>query len=96
MILYDNAGAILALGRYWALVPWPFKDEKKALKYYREYQATQYFKKSDEGPLYLAELLLKLKRKEYEAEAKTLLEKMAHSNNEDCCGQAKRLLAKIE
>jgi hypothetical protein len=41
-------------------------------------------------------LLLKLKRKGDEAEAKTLLEKVTHSNNEVFCGQAKRLLAKIE
>jgi hypothetical protein len=29
--VYDNIGAILARGRYWALLPGPFKDEKKAL-----------------------------------------------------------------
>jgi hypothetical protein len=93
---YDDAGAILALGRYWASVPWPFKDEKKALRYYREYQATEYFSTSEEGPLYLAELLLKLKRKGDEAEAKALLEKVAHSNNGDSRSQAEKLLAIIE
>ena len=66
------------------------------LKYHRDYQATNYFTKGDEGLLYFAELLLKLKRKRDEAEAIAVLEKVTHSNNEDFCGQAKRLLAEIK
>ncbi len=66
--MYDEAGPILALGRFWAVVPWPFKDKKKALKFYREYQRTQYFAKKDEGKVYLAELLLHLRRKENKAD----------------------------
>jgi len=94
--LYDDAGPILALGRFWAVVPWPFKDKKKALKYYREYQATKYFAERDKGKIYLAELLLKLKGKENKAEAKALLEKVAQSDDKYFRDWANRLLAKID
>ena len=29
--MYDEAGPILGLGRFWAVVPWPFKNKKKRL-----------------------------------------------------------------
>lgn len=91
----DDAGPILALGRFWAVVPWPFKDKEKALTYYREYQATKYFAEKDEGKIYLAELLLKLKGRGDEAEAKALLEKVVRSDNRYFRDWASRLLAEI-
>jgi len=94
--MYDEAGPILALGRFWAVVPWPFKDKEKALTYYREYQATKYFTDKDEGKIYLAELLLKLKGKGDEAEAKALVEKVAQSDDRYFREWATRLLAKIK
>lgn len=90
--MYDDAGPILALGRFWAVVPWPFKDNEKALAFYREYQATRYFYEKDEGKIYLAELLLKLKGGEKIAEAKSLLEKVAKSDEKYFRDWAMRLL----
>ena len=94
--MYDEAGPILAIGRFWAVVPWPYKDKKKALKYYREYQSTRYFAEKDLGKVYLAELLLALKGKENIEEAKTLLEKAAQSDEKYFRDWAKRLLKKIK
>jgi hypothetical protein len=90
--MYDEAGPILALGRFWAVVPWPFKNKKKALKFYREYQKTPYFAEKDEGKIYLAELLLDLRGKENKAEAKALLEEVAQSDEKYFRDWAKRLL----
>jgi hypothetical protein len=94
--MYDEAGPILALGRFWAVVPWPFKDKKKALKFYREYQGTQYFAEKDEGKVYLAELLLDLGGEENKAEAKALLEGVAQSDEKYFRDWAKRLLLDIK
>lgn len=91
---YDNAGPILALGRFWAVLPWPFQNKKKALNYYREYQATKYFIDTDKGPIYLADLLLKMKGKENKDEAKTLLLKILKSEKKYYRDWAKRLLEK--
>ena len=93
--MYDDAGPILALGRFWAVVPWPFRDKEKALTYYREYQATKYFAEKDEGKIYLAEMLLKLKGRGDKAEAKALLEKVAQSDDRYFRQWANRLLAEI-
>lgn len=90
--MYDDAGPILALGRFWAVVPWPFKDNEKALAFYREYQTTRYFYEKDEGKIYLSELLLKLKGREKIAEAKSLLEKVAQSDEKYFRDWAMRLL----
>jgi hypothetical protein len=50
--MYDEAGPMLALGRFWAVVPWPYKDKKKALRFYREFQTTRYFDEKAEGKVY--------------------------------------------
>lgn len=54
---FEKGGTILALGRFWQVVPFPFTDKDKALKLYREFQHTKYFKDSIEGHIYFAELL---------------------------------------
>lgn len=94
--MYNDAGPILALGRFWAMIPWPFRDRKKALKYYRAYQATRYFVDKDEGKIYLAELLLEIKGEENKKEAKALLKCVAQSDERYFSDWAKRLLLKIE
>jgi len=94
--LYNDAGPILALGRFWAVVPWPYKDKEKALKFYREYQKTRYFKEKAEGKIYLAEVLLELDGKENRQEAKALLQKALRSDKKFFTDRAKRLLNKIE
>ena len=47
--MYKEAGPMLCLGRFWAVLPWPMRDRKKSLQYYREYQATKYFADSLEA-----------------------------------------------
>ncbi len=93
---YNEAGPILAIGRFWAVLPWPLRDRKKALTFYREYQKTEYFAKKDEGKIYLAELLLALKGKENRAEAKALLEKTAQSDDAYFSSWAERLLKELK
>lgn len=94
--MYDEAGPMLSLGRFWAVVPWPYKDKKKALKFYREYQQTQYFNEKAEGKIYLAEVLLALNGKENRKEAKALLQKASQSDEKYFIDWSKRLLKKIE
>lgn len=92
--MYNEAGPILSLGRFWAVVPWPYKDKKKALKFYREYQKTRYFNEKVEGKIYLAEVLLELKGNK--KEAKVLLKKASQSDEKYFIDWAERLLRKIE
>ena len=94
--MYNEAGPMLSLGRFWAVVPWPYKDKGKALKFYREYQKTRYFNEKVEGKIYLAEVLLELKGKGNEEEAKALLKKASRSDEKYFIDWAKRLLRKIE
>jgi hypothetical protein len=90
--MYNEAGPMLALGRFWAVVPWPYKDRKKALRFYREYQKTRYFNEKAEGKVYLAELLLELKGKGNKEEAKALVEKASQSDEKYFRDWARRLL----
>ena len=94
--LYDNGGATLALGRFWAVLPWPFTDKKKALKYYREYQQTEFFDHYPEGMYYLAELLEKLGGKKNKSEAKTVLERVIQLDDPYYKGLAETLLKEID
>ena len=92
--MYNEAGPILSLGRFWAVLPWPLKDKKASLKYYQEYRQTPYFADSDEAHIFVAELLLDMGGKDNKAEAKKLLEKAAGAANPYFSDWAKRLLEK--
>lgn len=93
--MYDDAGPVLSLGRFWAVVPWPFRDKKRAMAYYREYQKTPYFDVKPDAQIYLAELLLKIRGKENKKEAKDLLTKAARSKEKYFSDWAKELLSKL-
>lgn len=93
---YNNAGPILSLGRFWAVLPWPLKDKKKSLAYYREYQATSHFADNTEARIFLAELLLQMGGKKNKAEAKTYLEKAVQSTDQYLKDWAERLLTKAK
>lgn len=91
--MYNKAAAILALGRFWTVLPGWMKDYDKATKYLREYQATEYFDDPPpDGPIFMAELLLKIGEDKDKAEAKALLETAAKSNEKYYSDWAKRLL----
>ena len=93
--MYKEAGPMIALGRFWQVLPWPMRDRKKALKYFREYQGTQYFADNIEVHVYLGELLIQIGGKENKAEAKGYLEKAANSDDAFYKERAKELLKKI-
>jgi hypothetical protein len=90
---YAESGAIIGLGRFWAMLPWPFRDREKALKYLREYHKTEYLYNRPEGLVFLGELLLELGGEEDMAEAKLLLEEAAQSDVKYFRDRAKKLLA---
>ena len=91
--MYVKAGPILSLGRFWTVLPWPLRDFDKAIKYMREYEATKYFNyPPPDGPVYLSELLLKIGGDKNKAEAKTLLEGVAKSNDKYYSNRAKQLI----
>ena len=79
--MYNDAGPVLSLGRFWSVLPWPMRDRKKALEYYNEFQATPYFADNAEAKIFVAELLMKLKGEENKAQAKKLLTEAAQSDD---------------
>jgi tetratricopeptide (TPR) repeat protein len=79
--MYKEAGPMLSLGRFWAVLPWPMRDREKALAYYREYEQTEYFADNTEAHLFLAELLIQMGGDENKTEAKKYLEKALHSED---------------
>ena len=93
--MYQQGGSMIALGRFWQVLPWPMRDRKKSLKYYREYQATQYFTDNIEVHVYLGELLIQIGGNENKAEAKGYLEKAANSDDPYFKERAKELLKKL-
>ncbi len=93
--MYEDAGSILALGRFWAVLPWPMYNKKKSLAYYREYQETPFFQEGPEGKVYLAELLISLGGKANKAEAKQILEQAIQTDDPYFNNWAQRLLEKV-
>jgi tetratricopeptide (TPR) repeat protein len=93
--MYTEGGPMIALGRFWQVLPWPMRDRKKSLKYYREYQATPYFADNMEVHVYLGELLIQIGGKENKAEAQGYLEKAGNSTDAFYSERAKELLKKL-
>ena len=93
--LYNEGGPMLSLGRFWAVLPWPLRDRKKSLAYYREYQQTEYFATNTEAQLFLAELLIQIGGDENKNEARKYLEKAAKSDDPYFTDWAKRLQANL-
>jgi hypothetical protein len=94
--MYADAGPILAFGRFWSVLPWPFRDRQKALHYLREYQETPYFAKEDQAKIYLAEVLLAMNGDQNRREAEALLRLAAQSDEQYYSDWAKRLLAEMD
>jgi len=94
--MYHEAGPMLSLGRFWAVLPWPLRDRKKSLQYYREYQKTRYFADNMEAHVYLGELLIQMGGDKNKAEAKGYLEKATGSDDPYFRAKAKELLAKLK
>ena len=94
--MYKKGGPILSLGRFWAILPWPIRDRKQSLKYYREYQATGYFADNIEAQVYLSELLIQIGGDKNKAEAKGYLQQAVKADNPYFREWANELLAKIK
>lgn len=94
--MYEDAGSILALGRFWAVLPWPMKSKKKSMAYYREYQQTSYFQQRDEGKIYLSELLIAKGGKANKAEAQEILEQAVQTDDAYFRDWALKLMAKLK
>ncbi len=94
---YEHGGPIAALGRFWAVLPWPLKDKKLAMKYYREFHKTKFFGRpyTVQFNVYYAELLMEDSKTR--DEAKALLEEVPKiSKNKYWQDQAKNLLSDLE
>ena len=89
--MYKDGGPMLALGRFWAVLPWPMRDREKALAYYREYQQTEYFATNTEAQLYVAELLIQIGGDKNKAEAKGYVENALQSDDPYFKNWAERL-----
>ena len=94
--MYKEGGPMIALGRFWQVLPWPMRDRKKSLKYYREYQATEYFADNIEAHVYLGELLIQMGGDKNKAEAKGYLEKAAKSSDPYFKDKANELLDELK
>ena len=94
--MYKEGGPMLSLGRFWAVLPWPLRDRKKSLAYYREYQETKYFANNTEAQLFLAELLIQIGGDENKTEAKGYLEKGLKSDDPYFKNWAEGLQAKLK
>jgi tetratricopeptide (TPR) repeat protein len=94
--MFKEGGPILALGRFWAVLPWPLRDREKALSYYREYQQTPYFATNTEAQLFLAELLIQIGGEKNKAEAKGYLEQALQSEDPYFKNRAQQLQAEIK
>lgn len=94
--LYKDGGPMLSLGRFWAVLPWPMYDRKKALAYYREYQQTEYFATNAEAQVFLAELLIQMGGDKNKAEAKGYVEKALQSDDPYFKDYAARLQADLK
>ena len=94
--MFREGGPMLSLGRFWAVLPWPLRNRKKSLAYYREYQAAPYFATNTEAQLFLAELLIQMGGQKNKTEAKAYLEKAARSDDKYFSDWANRLLPKVK
>jgi tetratricopeptide (TPR) repeat protein len=91
--MYDNAGAVLALGRFWSVLPWPLKKKDKAIEYFEEFE--QYFPERSDFQVYFAEVLIDKGGKANKARARVLLEQAEKSDIKYFRDWANRLIADL-
>ncbi len=89
--MYEDAAPIIANGRFWSVLPWPLKNRKKAIKYFKE--AYSYFPDNPELLVYYGELLMESKKDR--SEANLILEKAAASDDSFFSKWAKELLDEL-
>ena len=94
--MYKDGGPMLSLGRFWAVLPWPLRDRKKSITYYREYQETKFFASNTEAQLFVAELLIQMGGDQNKSEAKDYVEKGLKSDDPYFKDWAKQLQTKLK
>ena len=94
--MYKEGGPMLSLGRFWSVLPWPLRDRKKSLTYYREYQETKFFATNTEAQLFLAELLIQVGGDKNKAEARSYLEQGLKSDDPYFKDWAQQLQTKLK
>lgn len=92
---FRDGGPVVALGRFWQVLPWPMNDKKKSLKYYEE--ALNIMPKSSpyrpELNFYMGELLEDMGK---DKDAKAYLGKAKSSDNDYFSKKAQKLLSKMK
>ena len=76
--MYDKAGAILSLSRFWSVLPWPLKDNDESIRYFKEY--SKLYPDRAEFLIFYTEVLVDEGGKENKAKAKELVEKVIQQN----------------
>jgi len=71
---FEEGDVMISLARFWHQLPWPLKDMKASLRYYREYQATPFYGKDPNTMVIMADLLADLGGRENKEEARQILE----------------------
>lgn len=92
--MYSKGGPIIALGRFWYVLPWPLNDKDKSMEYFREFQKTKFYHDPEtvEFNVYFSELLMGSRRTKDEARA--LLQDVAKLSDDPYWNKkAKELLA---
>lgn len=81
---FDSGGPIVAIGRFWQVLPWPLGDKDKAMEYYKEYQKTKFYNTPDgmECHIYMAEILMDKWGGTPKKEAKKLLNQASKLTND--------------
>ena len=85
---FEQGDVLISLGRFWHKLPWPLTDKKKALKYYREYQASPFYGKDPNTMVLVADLLVDMGGEKHHQEARKIL----HTAME-CCDAYYREIA---
>ncbi len=78
----EDGGPIVALGRFWQVVPWPFNDKSEAESLYREFQKTSYYADNLESRIYLSEMLADQWGRKSKEEARQLLEEVVKMSDD--------------
>ena len=94
--MYKEGGPMLSLGRFWAVLPWPLRDRKKSISYYREYQDTNFFATNTEAQLFVAELLIQMGGDQNKTEAKGYVQQGLNSDDPYFRDWAKQLQTKLK
>lgn len=71
---FEEGDVMISLARFWHQLPWPLKDMKESLRYYREYQATPFYGKDPNTMVIMADLLADMGGEENKREAKEILD----------------------